>query len=293
MSLALSIAAASSALPRPIAPRVLKAADLLSFERQGYWLDRGLLDKAQVQALAPALDRVYEQQTHSVLRQKVRVVLGEEALSQAEASGSSLREQTKEFRRRLQSVPDGAIPFLQLFNTWRHSPAVLELLSSPRLASTAAQLLGASGPGQRVRLLQDSLFVKRAGDGETHWHADLAMAPLDTNALVTCWIPLQPVPAESSGGSGLVFAGGSHRDVALPFWWRASPCSPTALTPATTPRPWPWPLPSGPDPGPGPCPLALALDLAPSLWPWPWPWPLPSGPGPGSSSSLEPPRQAW
>ena len=26
------------------------------------------------------------------------------------------------------------------------------------------------------------------------------------------------MPAEASGGSGLVFAGGSHRDVALPFW---------------------------------------------------------------------------
>ena len=61
----------------------MKAADLLSFERQGYWLDRGLLDKAQVQALVPALDQVYEQQAHAVLRQKVRVVLGDDALSQA------------------------------------------------------------------------------------------------------------------------------------------------------------------------------------------------------------------
>ena len=69
-----------------------------------------------MQALAPALDRVYEQQAHSVLRQKVRVVLGDAALAQAEASGSSLREQTKEFRRRLEAAPDGAIPFLQLFN---------------------------------------------------------------------------------------------------------------------------------------------------------------------------------
>ena len=121
-----------------------------------------------MQALAPALDRVYEQQAHSVLRQKVRVVLGDAALAQAEASGSSLREQTKEFRRRLEAAPDGAIPFLQLFNAWRHSPDVLQLLSSPRLASTAAQLLGVDpcgpGPAQRVRLLQDSLFVKRVGD---------------------------------------------------------------------------------------------------------------------------------
>ena len=94
------IAAPGASVPRPtvaprVAPRVMKAADLLSFERQGYWLDRGLLDKAQVQALAPALDRVYDQQAHAVLRQKVRVVLGDDALSQAEASGSSLRAQTK------------------------------------------------------------------------------------------------------------------------------------------------------------------------------------------------------
>jgi hypothetical protein len=90
----------------------MKAADLLSFERQGYWLDRGLLDKAQVQALAPALDRVYEEQAHAVLRQKVRVVLGDDALSQAEATSGSLRAQIKEFRRLLESAPDGAIPYL-------------------------------------------------------------------------------------------------------------------------------------------------------------------------------------
>ena len=99
MHAAWSIAAAGASVPRPaavaprVAPRVVKAADLLSFERQGYWLDRGLLDKAQVQALAPALDRVYEAQAHAVLRQKVRVVLGDDALSQAEASSGSHRAQ--------------------------------------------------------------------------------------------------------------------------------------------------------------------------------------------------------
>ena len=118
MHAAWSIAAAGASVPRPaavaprVAPRVVKAADLLSFERQGYWLDRGLLDKAQVQALAPALDRVYEEQAHAVLRQKVRVVLGDDALSQAEASSGSLRAQIKEFRRLLEAAPDGAIPLL-------------------------------------------------------------------------------------------------------------------------------------------------------------------------------------
>jgi hypothetical protein len=60
--------------------------------------------------------------------------------------------------------------------------------------------------------------VKRPLDGPTHWHSDLAMAPLDTNAFVTAWLPLQPVPAEKDGGSALIFATGSHRDVALHFW---------------------------------------------------------------------------
>ena len=64
-----------------------------------------------------------------------------------------------------------------------------------------------------VRLYQDALFVKRSGDGPTRWHSDLNMAPFDTNDFVTCWIPLQKVPSQSDGGSGLSFASGSHRFV--------------------------------------------------------------------------------
>ena len=33
--------------------------------------------------------------------------------------------------------------------------------------------------------------MKRQGDGPTHWHSDLGMAPLDTNDFVTMWLPLQ------------------------------------------------------------------------------------------------------
>jgi hypothetical protein len=35
--------------------------------------------------------------------------------------------------------------------------------------------------------------------------------------MVTCWIPLRPVE-EDAKDSGLIFAEGSHRDFALPFW---------------------------------------------------------------------------
>ena len=233
--------------------RPLPASALLQYERQGYLADRGLLDAATVRSLSKTLDEVYAQQRLAALRQKVRVLLGEEALAEAEAKAgggrggggggghSSDERLSRRLEGMLEGLPDGAVPFLQLFNTWRHAPAVLELLRSPAIAGTAAQLLGvdpspspssssssSSSSGQRqpppprVRLYQDSLFVKRSGDGETHWHADLAMAPLDTNDLVTCWLPLQVCSAPLS----------------RPSWCRPSPLPPTfpgASTPPSDP----------------------------------------------------------
>jgi len=105
------------------------------------------------------------------------------------------------------------IPFMQLFNLWRSHHAARALALSPSLAKQAAELLGVNA----VRLYQDSVFVKRAGDGATRWHSDLNMCPFDTSDFLTCWIPLQAVPPEAQGGSGLSFASGSHRDFALPY----------------------------------------------------------------------------
>ena len=48
-------------------------------------------------------------------------------------------------------------------------------------------------------------------------HSDLRMTPFDTNALVTAWIPLRAVGGAEED-STLLFASGSHRDFALPFW---------------------------------------------------------------------------
>lgn len=69
-----------------------------------------------------------------------------------------------------------------------------------------------------MRLYQDATFCKRSRDAPTRWHADLHMAPLDANRLVTVWAPLQSVPRGEDGGTGLVYADASHRDVALQFW---------------------------------------------------------------------------
>jgi ectoine hydroxylase-related dioxygenase (phytanoyl-CoA dioxygenase family) len=104
---------------------------------------------------------------------------------------------------------------LQFFNLHRGDSAVaeplLKLVTSRRLVSEAAALLGTS----RLRLYQTCLFVKEPGMAETNWHSDLAMAPLDTNAFITAWMPLRRL---TEGDAALLFASGSHRDFALPFW---------------------------------------------------------------------------
>ena len=75
---------------------------------------------------------------------------------------------------------------MQLFNIWRSSPAAYDIVHSPSLGKIAADLLGVDA----VRIYQDAVFIKRAGDGPTLWHSDLNMCPFDTNDFVTCWIPL-------------------------------------------------------------------------------------------------------
>ncbi|CAB9504531.1 Phytanoyl-CoA dioxygenase (PhyH) [Seminavis robusta] len=99
------------------------------------------------------------------------------------------------------------LPFLQYFNTWRTLPCVYEL--AEELAETAAILLDVPS----VRLYQDSCFWKRSQDGPTPWHVDARMAPFDTSAILTIWIPLHDV-----SDSGLHFVSKSHADFALPFW---------------------------------------------------------------------------
>eukprot|EP00962_Isochrysis_galbana_P055632 scaffold27403_cov110-Isochrysis_galbana.AAC.5 len=194
---------------------------LLAFERAGYVRTPRLLNRNDVHDLASSLRGLYHDHEVRAAEQKTRVLCGEEVLAEAQMrGGSSPTALLREYRRRLGALPDGSVPFFQLFNLWRESDAVARLVRSPELAGTAAELLGVGSAGRppRLRLYQDSLFVKRPGDGQTNWHSDLAMAPLDTNLFVTVWLPLQHVPAHAHGGTSLLYAPGSHRDVALPFW---------------------------------------------------------------------------
>jgi ectoine hydroxylase-related dioxygenase (phytanoyl-CoA dioxygenase family) len=93
--------------------------------------------------------------------------------------------------------------FLQAFNLWRLDDRIARFVLSKRFAGVAAQLLGV----ERVRLYHDQSLCKGPGSGRTPWHQDHYYWPLDTDRMITMWMPLIDLPAEVGSMS---FASGSH-----------------------------------------------------------------------------------
>lgn len=197
----------------------LDAMTLLEFERNGHVAIKSLLDKSQTELLQKNVESAFHRHKFDAYIQKLRL-LGEDAedeeLKQAAACVRS-EEEAKALLDEWSEENDCPIPFLQVFNPHRGSTeearALSQVVLSPLLGHIAADLLGVRG----VRLYQSAVFHKAPGNGETSWHADLATAPFDSNDMVTCWVALTHVtrPAHSP----LEFASGSHRDLALPYWY--------------------------------------------------------------------------
>ncbi len=82
--------------------------------------------------------------------------------------------------------------FLSLEMTWPNNPLLRAYVLSPRLGQISADLLGVPA----VRLYHDNVLAKQAGCGRTPWHYDDHHFPLDTNDVVTAWVPAQPTPLE-------------------------------------------------------------------------------------------------
>ena len=80
--------------------------------------------------------------------------------------------------------------FLSLEMMWIDSPIIRQYVLSPRIARISADLLSVKS----VRLYHDNALSKEPGCGRTPWHYDDHHFPLETNDVVTAWIPAQPVP---------------------------------------------------------------------------------------------------
>ena len=82
--------------------------------------------------------------------------------------------------------------FLSLEMMWLESSLIREFVLSSRIAKICADLLSV----QRIRLYHDNALVKESGCGRTPWHYDEHHFPLETNDVITAWIPAQAIPIE-------------------------------------------------------------------------------------------------
>lgn len=97
----------------------------------------------------------------------------------------------------------GASPTETIFSLETAPPAVADFVKSARLGEIAARVLDV----EAVRVLHFSGFFKPGGGPATPWHQDLTYMPLNTDKVVSIWIPLTDLTPEMGG---LRFAEGSH-----------------------------------------------------------------------------------
>lgn len=101
------------------------------------------------------------------------------------------------------SEPDDPGRFVEDFCTWAGNPAYRQILTQSALPRIAAELM----QSQKVRLYHDHLLVKEPGTRQpTPWHQDQPYYNVSGRQNVSFWIPVDPVPLEST----LRFVAGSH-----------------------------------------------------------------------------------
>jgi hypothetical protein len=93
--------------------------------------------------------------------------------------------------------------FDQYMNLWQIDEEMSEITLNPDLARVAASLLDVAA----VRVYHDQALIKLAGGGHTPWHQDHWYWPLDTDQVITMWLPLQDMDPQMGE---LVFAAGTN-----------------------------------------------------------------------------------
>lgn len=88
-------------------------------------------------------------------------------------------------------------------NLWTLDPVARRFVLGRRFGRIAADLLGVDA----VRLFRDQSYFKAAGGANTPWHQDAYFMPLDTERIVTFWVPLTDVTPDMAPMS---YVTGSH-----------------------------------------------------------------------------------
>ena len=140
------------------------------FRRDGACVVRGLLENGEI----------------ALLREGIEQNLAEPSERAIEGGGDS-----------------GSGRFFEDFRNWTRIAPYESVIRGSRLGACAAALMGS----RTVRLHHDHLLVKEPGTSiRTPWHQDQPYYNIDGSDTVSFWIPLDPVPREST----LEFVAGSH-----------------------------------------------------------------------------------
>jgi hypothetical protein len=131
--------------------------DIITFMTKGHLFKKSLIPIHLLNTVMPEIQVYIDDNILNALKHKVEVTLGVEDTSVLSV---------EDCQRMLAEVDTSYIPFLQLFNIWKHLSSAKSIALHSQLGKVAAHLLGVDS----VRLYQDSLFVKRSGDGATLWH---------------------------------------------------------------------------------------------------------------------------
>jgi ectoine hydroxylase-related dioxygenase (phytanoyl-CoA dioxygenase family) len=94
--------------------------------------------------------------------------------------------------------------FQQCLNLWEDFPEVRPLTFHPRIAETAAQLLGVD----TLRVWHDQALYKEAGGRVTDPHQDQPYWPLEQAQTITAWMPFD---GSSRANGCMGYLAGSHR----------------------------------------------------------------------------------
>ena len=94
--------------------------------------------------------------------------------------------------------------FIQCMRLWETDPDVAPLTFHPKLAETAARLLGVAS----VRLWQDQALYKEPGGRITDPHQDATFWPVGEAPMISAWIPLD---GSTIDGGAMGYVAGSHR----------------------------------------------------------------------------------
>lgn len=161
------------ALPEIAGEYPVAEDQIARFRRDGHLKLDSVFERFEIEAYRPVLKKVVE--THS-----------------------------KETHSMEQRVAGAGKNWMFVNNMWTLHPAARRFILSPRLGRLAADLMGV----EAVRLFRDQSYFKGPGGANTPWHQDAYFMPLDTDEILTMWIPLTDITPDLAP---MNYVTGSHK----------------------------------------------------------------------------------